>query len=84
MTRMFKDGRVSEVSADLSPQPHARMANVSYLTFSIAVLLSSRLTAIPFPSILVPAFVGELSFAVWLTVKGVNVAGWQEKAERPP
>jgi len=24
--------------------------------------------------------IGELSFAVWLTVKGVNVARWQEKA----
>lgn len=35
-----------------------------------------------FPSILVPAFIGELSFAVWLTVKGVNVARWQEKAKR--
>jgi hypothetical protein len=33
-----------------------------------------------FPSILVPAFIGELSFAVWLTVKGVNVARSQDKA----
>ena len=33
-----------------------------------------------FPSILVPALIGELSFAVWPTMKGVNVAGWQEKA----
>ncbi len=29
------------------------------------------------------AFIGELSFAVWLTVKGVNVARWQEMATRP-
>ena len=29
---------------------------------------------------LVPALIGELSFAVWLTVNGVNVARWQEKA----
>jgi hypothetical protein len=34
-----------------------------------------------FPAILLPALVGELSFAVWLTVKGVNVARRQEKAE---
>jgi len=33
-----------------------------------------------FPSILAPALIGELSFAVWLTVKGVHVAGWKEKA----
>jgi hypothetical protein len=33
-----------------------------------------------FPLILVPALIGELSFAVWLTVNGVNVARWKEKA----
>jgi hypothetical protein len=33
-------------------------------------LLASML----FPPVLVPAFIGELSSAVWLTVKGVNVA----------
>jgi hypothetical protein len=31
---------------------------------------------------LVPAFIGELSFAVWLTVKGVNMARWPEETER--
>ena len=41
-----------------------------------------RLASILFPSILVPAFIGELSFAVWLTVKGVNAARWWEMAER--
>lgn len=33
------------------------------------------------PSILVPAFIGELLFAVCVIVKGVNVSKWQEKAE---
>jgi hypothetical protein len=46
------------------------------------VLLSPRLASMLFPSILVPALIGELSFAMWLTVKGVNVARWQENAER--
>ena len=32
----------------------------------------------------VPAFIGELLFAVWLTVKGVNIARWQEKTGRSP
>jgi hypothetical protein len=36
--------------------------------------------SILFSSILVPALIGELSFAVWLTLKGVNVARWREKA----
>jgi len=58
------------------------IAGACYLTNSAALILSPRLISILFPSILVPAFIGELSFAVWLTVKGVNVARWQEKAER--
>jgi hypothetical protein len=33
-----------------------------------------------FPSILEPAFIGELLFAAWLAVKGVNVARWRQKA----
>ena len=58
------------------------IAGACYLTISAALILSPRLASMLFPSILVPAFIGELSFAVWLTVKGVNVARWQEQAER--
>ena len=46
------------------------------------MILFPRLASMLFPSILVPAFIGELSFAVWLSVKGVNVARWQEQTER--
>jgi hypothetical protein len=56
------------------------IAGVCYLTLSTAQLLSPRLASTLFPLILVPAFIGELSFAVWLTAKGVNVARWQETA----
>jgi hypothetical protein len=31
-----------------------------------------------FPAILVPAFIGELSLALWLAVKGVNITKWKE------
>jgi hypothetical protein len=58
------------------------LAGACYLTNSAARILSPWLASILFPSILVPAFIGELLFAVWLTVKGVNVARWQEMAER--
>jgi hypothetical protein len=58
------------------------IAGFSYLTLSGARLLSPPLASILFPSILVPAFIGELSFAVWLTVKGVNLARWREMTER--
>ncbi len=56
------------------------IAGVSYLTLSTAQLLSRRLASMLFPSILVPALIGELSFAAWLTVKGVDVARGREKA----
>lgn len=58
------------------------ISGVCYLTLSTAQLLSPRLALTLFPSILVPAFVGELSFAVWLTVKGVKMASLPEEAER--
>ena len=58
------------------------IAGACYLINSTAVILSPRLASILFPSILVPAFIGELLFAGWLTVKGVNVARWQERAGR--
>ena len=48
------------------------IAGACYLINSVALILSPPLASILFPSILVPAFVGELSLAVWLTVKGVN------------
>jgi len=56
------------------------IAGVCYLVNSTAVILSPRWASMLFPLILVPAFIAELSLAVWLTVKGVNVAGWREKA----
>ena len=57
------------------------IAGACYLANSAAVILSPRLASMLFPPVLVPAFISELSFAVWLTVKGVNVAQWQEMAE---
>ena len=52
------------------------LAGVSYLGNSLALLLAPALASALFPAILVPAFVGELSFALWLTFKGVNVRQW--------
>jgi len=34
-----------------------------------------------FPWIMLPAFAAELALALWLTVKGVNVPKWQERAQ---
>jgi hypothetical protein len=46
------------------------------LANSAAVILSPLLASMLFPPVLAPAFIGELSPAAWLTVKGVNVAKW--------
>jgi hypothetical protein len=39
---------------------------------SLAGILSPPLSAALFPRILLPCFVGELSLALWLAVKGVR------------
>jgi hypothetical protein len=49
------------------------IAGVCYLMNSAARILSPGLASILFPAILLPAFAGELAFALWLTVKGVHV-----------
>jgi Domain of unknown function (DUF4386) len=49
------------------------VAGLSYLTNSFALLLTPSIAASIFPGVLVPAFVGELSFCLWLIVKGVDL-----------
>jgi hypothetical protein len=56
-----------------------QVAGLCYLTNSFAVLLAPGVAAILFPAILLPAFVAEASLCVWLIVKGVNVAKWNER-----
>jgi hypothetical protein len=51
-----------------------------YLILSFAVILSPRVAGALFLWVALPALIGELSLALWLTVKGVNVAKWEEKA----
>lgn len=52
---------------------------VSYLINSFTLFLDPALANMVFP-ILVFAFIGETSLALWLVVKGVNVPKWREKA----
>lgn len=56
------------------------IAGVCYLINSFSHFLAPAFAATLFPTLFVPIFVAELSLALWLTVKGVNVARWQEKA----
>lgn len=57
-----------------------QIAGLCYLTNSFALLLAPNFENRIFPAILAPAFIGELSLALWLSLKGVDVAKWQERA----
>ncbi|MDP9087759.1 MAG: DUF4386 domain-containing protein [Pseudomonadota bacterium] len=52
------------------------IAGLCYLINSFATFLDAAFVATLFPAIFVPAFVAELSLALWLLVKGVDSARW--------
>jgi Domain of unknown function (DUF4386) len=56
------------------------VASLCYLTNSFASILDPLFQAILSPGILLPVFVAETSLSLWLTVKGVNIAKWEERA----
>ena len=55
------------------------LAGLSYLINSFALILAPALASRLFPAILVPAFIGELSLALWMLIKGVNLEGWRRR-----
>ena len=58
------------------------IGGVGYAVFSLAQMLAPAFAAeYLFPWIMLPAFAAELALALWLTVKGVNVPKWQERAQ---
>jgi hypothetical protein len=56
-----------------------QLAGVSYIINSFVLILSPELAPRLFPAILLPPFVAELSTALWLLVKGVNLSKWHER-----
>lgn len=54
------------------------LAGACYLVNSYSVFLAPGFAALLFPYILLPCLVGELAFALWLTVRGVNARAWEE------
>ena len=54
-----------------------QIAGLCYLTNSFILLLVPKFASIIF---MMPCLVAELSFCLWLIVKGVNVTRWEEKA----
>jgi hypothetical protein len=57
-----------------------QIAGVCYLINSFALLLAPDFEAWLFPAILMPCLVAELSLALWLLIKGVNMAEWRKRA----
>jgi hypothetical protein len=56
-----------------------QIAGLCYLANSFVLLLAPGFASKIFPAILAPAFLGELSFCLWLIVKGVNVPKWNRR-----
>jgi hypothetical protein len=73
---IFRSGYLPKVVGILM-----QIAGVCYLTDSFALILSPPLANRIFPAILVPSFIGEASFCLWLLVKGVNAEKWNAHAE---
>ncbi|HOY04729.1 MAG TPA: DUF4386 domain-containing protein [Saprospiraceae bacterium] len=56
-----------------------QIAGLCYLTNSFVLLLAPAVSDMIFPAILIPAFIAELSLALWLLLKGVNTLKWEER-----
>jgi hypothetical protein len=57
-----------------------QIAGACYLINSFSLVLNPSFANFLFPWILLPAFVGESSFCLWLLIKGVNVSEWERTA----
>ncbi|MBA3648322.1 MAG: DUF4386 domain-containing protein [Chitinophagales bacterium] len=56
-----------------------QIAGLCYLINSFALILAPSFANIISPAILIPSFIGELSFCLWLLLKGVNINKWKLK-----
>ena len=57
-----------------------QIGGVAYLANGFVLVLAPSFANQIFAAIVVPAFVGEVSFCLWLLFKGVNVPKWEAKA----
>ena len=56
-----------------------QVAGAAYLTACFAALFAPGFYDRIFPVILLPPFIGESSFCLWLLLKGVDVAEWKRR-----
>jgi uncharacterized protein DUF4386 len=57
-----------------------QIAGLCYLTNSFTLLLAPKLENGIFPVIMMPCFIAELIFCLWLIFKGVNIPKWENQA----
>jgi len=56
-----------------------QLAGACYLVNSFALILAPSLAGALFPAIMLPPLVAETSLALWLLIKGVDVARWNAR-----
>jgi hypothetical protein len=56
-----------------------QVAGLSYLVACFAALFAPAFADLITPAILLPPFIGESSFCLWLLLKGVNIEKWKER-----
>jgi Domain of unknown function (DUF4386) len=61
-----------------------QLAGLSYLTACFAALFAPAFADLITPAILLPPLIGESSFCLWLLVKGVDMAKWNERLSALP
>ncbi len=59
-----------------------QIGGVCYLINSFTLIISPSIADKLFPVILLPPFVGELSFCLWLIFKGVKISVWETSAAK--
>ena len=60
-----------------------QIGGLCYLINSFALILAPEVADILFPAIMLPSFIAELSFCLWLILKGVDISKWNEKQIQP-
>ena len=71
---IFKSGYFPKIIGVLM-----QLAGLCYLVNSFALILAPSFADKIFPAILLPSFIGELSFCLWLIFKGVKLSVWEKR-----
>lgn len=78
---LLVEGHLVRKSGFLPPLIGAllQLAGACYLVNSVALLLAPDVASLLFPVILLPCFIAELAFALWLLIRGVDVPAWTQR-----